>query len=258
MSGFQEFHDENLGNDIPINNENENPKNPEFNIKLDNNTDITEEVSNVTVNYINNYLSFISKYFDVELNDIIQKLKGAIIPLNKVFYESIEQKPELYGPFWTFTTIIFLITVIGNLNGYLSSNNNFSSNFDFMPYSALFIYGFGFGVPLLIYLVSKFVFKIDIDFVSNLCVYGYSFVILIPVLFACIIPSDFLETIFLIYFLVHSSIFLFYNIYLLISEKAPKAKYAILGILGGFQLILFFSLKFYFFKNVSGRKNFKK
>ena len=254
--GFQEFHDENLANEIPMNNQNENPQN--FNFKINNNTNITEEVSNVTVNYINNYLSFISKYFDVELKDIISKLKGSIIPLNKSFYESIEEKPELYGPFWTFTTIIFLITVIGNLNGYLSSNNNFSSNFDFMPYAALFIYGFGFGVPFLIYLVSKFAFKIEIDLVSNLCVYGYSFVILIPILFVCVIPSDFLETIFLIYYLVHSSIFLFYNVYLLISEKAPKAKYPILGILGGFQLILFFSLKFYFFKNVSGRINEKK
>jgi len=258
MSGFQEFHDENLGKEIPINDQNENIGNKNNEFTINGNANITEEVSNVTVNYINNYLSFISKYFDVELKDIISKLKGAIIPLNKSFYESIEEKPELYGPFWTFTTIIFLITVTGNLNGYLSSNNNFSSNFDFMPYAALFIYGFGFGVPLLIYLVSKFGFKVDIDFVSNLCVYGYSFVILIPILFVCVVPSDFLETIFLIYYLVHSSIFLFYNVYLLISEKAPKAKYPILGILGGFQLILFFSLKFYFFKNVSGRINEKK
>ncbi len=63
MSGFQEFHDENLGKEIPINGQNENigNKNNEFTINV--NANITEEVSNVTVNYINNYLSFISKYF---------------------------------------------------------------------------------------------------------------------------------------------------------------------------------------------------
>jgi hypothetical protein len=257
-NGYDEFHDEDFNKDIPINgpsesenrgNQNQN-KNPNSQFVINGNSNITEEVSNITVNYVNNYLGFIGKYFNVELNDVISKLKGACIPFNKSFYESVENTPELYGPFWTFTTIIFLITVTSNLSGYLSSDKNFSSNFNFMPYAALFIYGFGFGAPLIIYLLSKFSFKVDIDLITNICVYGYSFVILIPVLFICAIPSEFIETICLLYYLVHSSIFLFYNVYLLISEKAPRAKYAILGIIGGIQLFLFFALKFYFFKNI--------
>lgn len=262
-NGYDEFQDEDLNNNIQINgpselennrNQNQN-QNQNQNSQLANgNSTITEKVSNVTLNYVNNSLGFIGQYFNVELDDVISKLKGACIPLNKSFYESVEKTPELYGPFWTFTTIIFLITVTGNLSSYLSSDNNFSSNFNFMPYAALFIYGFGFGAPFIIYLLSKFVFKVEILLITNLCVYGYSFVILIPVLFICAIPSEFLETICLLYYLIHSSIFLFYNVYLLISEKAPKAKFPILGVIGGFQLILFFALKFYFFKHIQ-KKN---
>ena len=253
---FHELYDENLNNEIPINSPSKDEiKEESYNKERGDKTNIIEEISNETLNNISTYLNFIGKYFNVELNDVILKLKGACIPFNQSFYESVEEKAELYGPFWTYTTIIFLITVTGNLSGYLSSNNkNYSSNFDFMPYAALFIYGFGFGVPLLIFLLSKFMFKVDIDFITNLCVYGYSYVILIPVLFCCVIPSDFVETLFLLYFLVHSSIFLFFNVYKLIAEKAPKAKYPILAIIGGFQLILFFALKFYFFKHVTKKK----
>lgn len=214
---------------------------------------ITEKVSGAAVSYITKIFSFLTPYFDVELTDVVQRLKGALIPFTKSFYKSAENKPDIYGPFWVFTTIVFLITVCGNFSCYLSAKDNekFEYNFRFLPYAALFIFGIGFGVPLIIFLVGRFVFKIDYGYVLNLCLYGYSFVILIPILFLCMIPSNLAEFILLIYYTIHSSAFLLFNMWNLISEKAPKAKYVMLGILGGFQLILFFALKFYFFKNAN-------
>ena len=198
------------------------------------------------------------KYFDVEMSDILLKLKGAIIPFNKSFHEVAESKPDLYGPFWIYTTIIFLITVAGNISGYLHTQQGeqFHYNYSFIPYAALFIYGFGFGAPLILFLVMKIVFKIQILLMVNICVYGYSFIVLIPVLFLCMIPSNFVETILLLYFIIHSGIFLFYNMWVIIQDKADKAKYVVLGILGGIHVILFFGLKCYFFAeaNVQTKK----
>ena len=221
-------------------------------------SNLTEEISKNTMSRINTYLNFIGKYFDVEMSDILLKLKGAIIPFNKSFHEVAESKPDLYGPFWIYTTIIFLITVAGNISGYLHTQQGeqFHYNYSFIPYAALFIYGFGFGAPLILFLVMKLVFKIEILLMVNICVYGYSFIVLIPVLFLCMIPSNFVETILLLYFIIHSGIFLFYNMWVIIQDKADKAKYVVLGILGGIHVILFFGLKCYFFAeaNVQTKK----
>lgn len=242
----------NLNENIEIQNDN----NPESSFHYNENANITEEVSNKTVGVVNKFLDRLGKYFNVELSDLKSKLKGAIIPLNKSFYQSIEVNSDLYGPFWTFTTIIFLLAVVGNFSSYtaLEDKTKYYYNFNFVPHAALIIYGFGFGAPIAVWLVSKFMFKIDINLLTNMCVYGYSYVVLIPVLLICIVPIGLIQTLALIYFLAHSCTFLFYNMYLIIQQKAPKSKFIVLGILGGIQFILFLTLKFYFFKKIVEKK----
>lgn len=215
-----------------------------------NNATITELVSGATVSSITKIANCLKPYFDVELADVINRVKGAAIPFTQSFYRSAEKNPDIYGPFWIFTTIIFLITSVGNFAGYLNlkEGEKFKYNFNFLPVSCLFIFGIGFGVPLIIFLVGKFMFKIDFGYILNLCLYGYSFVILIPILFLCMIPSTTLETLLLLYYTIHSSAFLIYNMYNILIEKAPSAKIPLLCILGGFQVALFFGLKFYFFR----------
>ena len=64
--------------------------------------------------------------------------------MNKSFYESVKQKEDLYVPFWTLATIIFLITLSGNLSGYFKSSDkmNFQYNYDFVPKAAFFFLWF--------------------------------------------------------------------------------------------------------------------
>ena len=232
---------------------NENNNQPQTNFQYNKESNLTEEISNKTMSSLNKYLQYIGKYFNVELPDIKQKLKGAIIPFNKSFYQSVETNTDLYGPFWTFTTIIFLIAIFCNINAYFNTVDkaNFKYDFTCVPHASLIIYGFGFGVPIILWVISRFVFKIDINLITNLCVYGYSYVILIPILIICVIPFNIVCTLALLYFLVHSCVFLFYNMFLLIQQKAPKSKYIVLGLIGGIQLILFLTLRYYFFNKGS-------
>ena len=210
---------------------------------------VVEEKSNKFLSFLDKYKESFGKYFDVELNDIKQKLKGSLIPFNKSFYQSIETNSDLYGPFWIFTTIIFLIALIGNISSYMHSENKekFVYDYNHVPHAIFIIYGFGFGAPFTLWLIMKFLFKIDIDLITNICIYGYSYTILIPIILICIIPFKLISTLALLYFLIHSCTCLFYNMYLVIQQKAQKSKYVVLGLLGGIQLLLFFFLKFYFF-----------
>ena len=239
----------NRNNNFEGQNNNNQVNQPRTNFYYDKNINITEEISNKAMGRLNKCLQFIGKYFNVELNDLKLKIKGAIIPFNKSFYQSIEINADLYGPFWIYTTIIFLIALIGNFTSYFQAEDkeNYSYNYNHVPYAFFIIYGFGFGAPIALWIISKFIFRIDIDLLTNMCIYGYSYTILIPILLICIIPYKLISTLALLYFLIHSCTFLFYNMYLIIQQKAPKSKYFVLGLLGGVQLLLFLLLKFYFF-----------
>ena len=67
----------------------------------------------------------------MELDDIKLKLKGSLIPFNKSFNQSIETRADLYGPFWIFTTIIFLIALIGNFSTYFYSEDRTKFVYDY-------------------------------------------------------------------------------------------------------------------------------
>ena len=217
------------------------------------NATVTERISGIAESKIDEFIKSLGKYFDIDLSDLLNRLKGALIPFNKSFSQSAIDNPDIYGPFWVFTTIIFLIAACANFSGYLNTKNGekFYYNLNFLPYAALFIYGIGFGVPSAIFLIGRFAFHIEYSYIQNLCLYGYSFVIMIPILMLCMIPSDLLELLLLIYYTVHSSCFLLFNMYKFLETNETKQKYIILGILGGCQVALFFALKFYFFKNAN-------
>ena len=230
-------------------NDPESNQNPLSNLMFNKEQNVVEEKSNKFLSFLDKYKESFGKYFNVEVSDIKQKLKGSLIPFNKSFYESIEINADLYGPFWIFTTIIFLIALIGNFSSYVHAEDKtkFVYDYNHVPHAIFIIYGFGFGAPIVLWIIMKFIFRIDIDLLTNLCIYGYSYTILIPILLVCIIPFKLVATLALLYFLIHSCTFLFHNMYLVIQQRAQKSKYVVLGLLGGIQLLLFFFLKFYFF-----------
>jgi len=231
------------------NNQANDTNQPGVNFYYDKERNVTEEISNAAMGKLDKCKEYIGKYFNVEFPDLKMKLKGSMIPFNKSFYQSIETNADLYGPFWTFTTIVFLIALIGNITSYYYAEDkeNYVYNYHHVPHAFFIIYGFGFGVPLILWIISRFIFRIDIDLLTNMCLYGYSYTILVPILILCIIPLKLISTLALLYFLVHSCTFLFYNMYLIIQSKAPRSKFVVLGLLGGAQFILFLLLKFYFF-----------
>ena len=252
-NGFGDMEDQTNNMNKNLDNVNiDNPElnqNPLSNLIYNKEQNVVEEKSNKFLSCLDKYKESFGRYFNVELIDIKQKLKGALIPFNKSFYQSIEINADLYGPFWIFTTIIFLIALIGNFSSYMHAEdkNKFVYDYNHVPHAIFIIYGFGFGAPILLWLIMKFIFRIDIDLITNICIYGYSYTILIPILLICIIPLKLISTLALLYFLIHSCTFLFHNMYLVIQQKAQKSKYVVLGLLGSIQLVLFFFLKFYFF-----------
>jgi hypothetical protein len=74
---------------------------------------------------------FLKKYFNITTADVRTRLLHSLIPFNPKFHDISEQTPDLYGPFWIYTTLIFIIAAAGSLSGYLQdkSSENFFQEF---------------------------------------------------------------------------------------------------------------------------------
>ena len=82
-------------------------------------SNVSEKISSTAISYLNEKLNFIGQYFNVEVDDIKEKLISSLTPFNRNFHLKVENNPDLYGPFWIFTTLIFLISLAGNLSNLL-------------------------------------------------------------------------------------------------------------------------------------------
>ena len=237
--------------------EKENPFSPSEeaqNINENRNTENTPEgepknKTESSSSYIDKLLcifSFIRPYFKVTFKDIKIRIKMSFIPIKNEFLVIAEKNPDLYGPFWIYTTLIYVIAAGGALSYYFT--NSAKDYFQmFVPVAGSILYSFGFGFPFALWLCMKF-FKIDIKYISLVCLYGYSLCCLIPVLILCSTGFGWIQWLFLTYGIANSTAFVLINLWVLIkSLENNRNKYTFLGIFVGGQIILFMILKFYFF-----------
>jgi len=132
MSKFNKFQDEiDIQGNVNLNNndfiggnriENPNNNNNNYNNENENEANKNHQNSSGVINFIIARLNFFGKYFNVEIEDIKNKFLYSLIPLKKGFNEIVENSPDLYGPFWLYTTLIFIVGVTSNISGYLSVN----------------------------------------------------------------------------------------------------------------------------------------
>jgi hypothetical protein len=78
----------------------------------------------------------LKKYFNVNAKDVSSRLLYSLIPFNPKFYDISVNSPDLYGPFWIYTTLIFIIAAAGSISGFLQ--DNLARNFfqEFVPIAA--------------------------------------------------------------------------------------------------------------------------
>ena len=189
--------------------------------------------------------NFIRPYFKITYNDIKTRIIKSFIPIKNDFLDIVSEKPDLYGPFWIYTTLIYVIAAGGALSYYFTNavNNYFQL---FVPVAGSILYSFGFGFPFVLWLCLK-IYKIEMKYVSLICLYGYSLTCFVPVLILCASGFGWIQWILLTYGIANSSAFILINLWNLIKSLEQKNKYIFIGILCGGQFILFLVLKLYFF-----------
>jgi len=64
-------------------------------------------------------LEYYRPYFNITTEDVKTRLKLSVNIMQPTFFETIKDNPDLYGPFWIYSTVVFMITAVGNLSDYL-------------------------------------------------------------------------------------------------------------------------------------------
>ena len=91
-----------------------------------------------------NYASYISiafwsEYFDVTQTEILERVTTTMHPSLMNLGPIIKSKPELYGPFWICSTIVFCLFAFGNLSSFLVGH---PYNYEYISSATSLLYGF--------------------------------------------------------------------------------------------------------------------
>lgn len=214
---------------------------------------VSQNIGGSWLDNINCNLSFLQIYFDFETEEIIKRLIASLIPFNKNFINIVEKKPDLYGPFWIYTTLIFIVASAGSLTKYIQGATNEDYFQKFIPLAMSIIYGIGFCLPVIIK-VLMYLFGSETSFVLVLNIYAYSFSIYAPIFILCI-PLESLQWLLLFYAVLSSTCFLLLNFWKELTKYVDNRKYFILGVIGIFQISLFFVIKLKFFAQIKNKIN---
>jgi protein YIPF1/2 len=172
------------------------------------------------------HLDYYQKYFDVSTQDVLQRLLFSLIPFSDKLLQAIGDTADLYGPFWIYTTLIFILAFAENMQNYLSvGSDEFQYDFANIPTSFFVVYGVGFGAPLGLSFLMKYMNDAELKFREITCIYGYSYTSIVICALLCSIPVNILQWIAIISALVVNIGVLFFNLKKEFEGFAQKSKY---------------------------------
>jgi len=136
-------------------------------------------------------------YFNVDTYDVIDRTICTLYPHRGDFCEKVQHNPDMYGPLWISTTLVFVVTALGNYASYLSfipseHKTGWYYDINYMSLAAFLIYGYICLVPLGFYFLLRYL-GISTPLVQLWCLYGYSLFIFIPASILLIFPTEFLR-----------------------------------------------------------------
>jgi len=139
--------------------------------------------------------SFYQPYFDVDTKDVFARCFAGIVPFGKPFFERVQGNPDLYGPFWVTTTVLFLLAISSNFAEYIAywwEGVEEHWNYDFykVTVAAAVFYAFLIIVPIVIWALQRFLVRAKLTYNQVACVYGYSLTSFLIATPFCIAPIE--------------------------------------------------------------------
>ncbi|KAI8355312.1 Yip1 domain family [Mortierella sp. GBAus27b] len=198
-------------------------------------------------------IGYYAKFFDVDTSQVLERCFASVIPKDN-FLEVMGGNPDLYGPFWIATTVIFVLfvtsSIVDSINAYINKTP-YTYDIFHMTFAFGTIYTYAFLVPLMVWGATKY-FGCQPDLLEMLALYGYALTIWIPVSILSVIPIELARWILLGIGAGLSGVFLIRNMYPVLSRAEAQIAKIILILVIVFHgvLALLLKIRFFAFNNV--------
>lgn len=195
-------------------------------------------------------LQFYQQFVDIDTDDVLMRLKAVVTPNQGTFFNDKIVKPDMYGPFWLCTTLVFIMAAAGNFGAYMvhtGPSEEWDYDFKKLTVAAPVLYGYTFVMPPIGWAVTKYVLSIPMELTTLLCLYGYSLTPFLPAAVLCIVPLEFVRWLMIFGAGGLSGFFLYVNMKDVIYQHAGPKSAPMIAIILGIHAALTIFLKVYFF-----------
>ncbi|KAL8313649.1 hypothetical protein RB601_003483 [Gaeumannomyces tritici] len=231
-------------------------------------------------------IQFYQQFFDVDTSAVLSRCWAALYPRAN-FLDVLEGNPDLYGPFWIATTVVFILFIGGTISQYLAVKGTSSFAYDFTLLSgpssptlqnlihgpeteestyrlgpvwandsthlgaAGLIYGYTLAIPVILFLALRYFGSESANLLECWALYGYSNLIWIPVAIVSWSRIDILNYVFVAVGFGYSVAFLLRNLYPVLSATDRQTSKALLIVVVVLHFALAVTIKFLFFAHHS-------
>ncbi|XP_015232066.1 PREDICTED: protein YIPF1 [Cyprinodon variegatus] len=201
---------------------------------------------------------YYQKFFDIETHHVKERILGSMVPWpGKNFIQVyLRKNPDLYGPFWICTTLVFVIAISGNVSNFLVHFGNpdfkYTPEFRKVSIAATAIFSYAWLVPLglwglLLWRSNKILNLVSYSFMEIVCVYGYSLSVYIPAVVLWIIQYEWLRWLSIAVALCLSGSVLVMTFWPALRDDHPKVVIATVSAILLLNALLAVGFKMYFF-----------
>ena len=215
-------------------------------------------------------MSFYAQFFDVDTSAVLTRCWAALYPRAN-FLDVLEGNPDLYGPFWIATTVVFILFLGGTISSYLATTGE-PFVYDFRLLSGMsiltcvredlctdkwwtgaagLIYGYTLVIPVALYLALRYFGSESANLLECWALYGYSNLIWIPVALISWSRIDILNWVFVAVGLGLSVSFILRNLYPVLSATDKQTSKILLIVVVALHVGLAIAIKILFFAHKS-------
>lgn len=180
-------------------------------------------------------------YFDVETKTVLERCWKTMYPKEDYVEVVLAGQPDLYGPFWLPTTLIFILFFASSLSGALTAYlNSKTYDYDFtkLTLAVGLVYVYALGLPTCIWAAMRYWATIETRTIPEIInLYGYGLTIFIPVALLSIPPIPLLRGLMALLAFGVSLFFLLRNLYPILQASETKSAQILLLFVGGFHAV---------------------
>jgi len=173
-------------------------------------------------------IEYYQEYFDVDTKTVLKRCYSTLLPTSSNYLSTHLNPADLYGPFWTLTTLIFALYLSSSLGASIASflsspGTAYDYDFWLLSMAMSLVYAYGLALPILLWIALRYLGVGEWSPVEAVAIWGYGTFVWIPVSILCVIPVPILRWVLVGVGFVSSGYFLVVNVYPILASAEAKA-----------------------------------